>query len=191
MSNTIATPLSKSHIKYVCMVVRRILNLSITDKFDVVKMLDKLVFVMADLEYHFDYEVRPDDDKIFNSKEEALTDLKTGIIYIKQSVMYEACSKKNPRAVFTIAHELGHYFLHYFPSSVKFARVSECMKVPIFMDVEWQADTFAAELLMPEEACKDMSIEKIMNVYNVSSQAAEVRWRKLNNIRIADEYPKA
>ena len=115
MSNTVATPLSKIMIKNLCMAVRRILHLSRIERFDVVKMLDKLVFILDDYGYYFNYEIRQDDDKLFNAKEEALTDLKTGTIYIKQSVMDEACSKKNARAVFTLAHELGHYFFALFP----------------------------------------------------------------------------
>ncbi len=190
MSNTIATPLSKIKIKNVCMAVRRILHLSRIERFDVVKMLDKLVFAMEDYGYQFNYEVRPDDDSIFNIKEEALTELKTGTIYIKQSVMDEACSKKNARAIFTLAHELGHYFLHYFPNDVSLARVPDGVKFPIFMDAEWQADNFAAELLMPEETCRDMSIEGIMNIYNVSGQAATTKYNKLNGIktRIEDDF---
>ncbi len=184
MSNTIATPLSKIKIKNICMAVRRILCLSRIERFDVVKMLDKLTFVMKKYGYHFNYEVRPDDDNIFNKKEEALTDLKTGTIYIKQSVMDEACSKKNARAIFTLAHEIGHYFLHYFPDDVKLARIQDGVKIPVFMDAEWQADNFAAELLMPEETCINMSIEGIMNIYNVSRQAAETRYNKLNGIKI-------
>ena len=191
MSNIAATPLSKQMIKNLCMAVRCILHLSKIERFDVVKMLDKLVFILDEYGYDFNYEVRPDDDTIFNAREEALTDLKTGTIFIKQSVMEEACSKKNARAVFTLAHELGHYFLHYFPDEVSLSRVSDDIKIPSFRDAEWQADNFAAELLMPEEACKNMSIEGIMKVYNVSLQAAEVRWRRLNNVRIADLFPTA
>ncbi len=188
MSNTVATPLSKIMIKNLCMAVRRILHLSRIERFDVVKMLDKLVFILDDYGYYFNYEIRQDDDKLFNAKEEALTDLKTGTIYIKQSVMDEACSKKNARAVFTLAHELGHYFLHYFPDDVKLARVPDDVKIPAFRDAEWQADNFAAELLMPEETCINMSIEGIMSVYNVSCQAAETRYNKLHGIKRLEDY---
>ncbi|MCB1232556.1 MAG: ImmA/IrrE family metallo-endopeptidase [Verrucomicrobiae bacterium] len=80
---------------------------------------------------------------------------------------------------FTIAHELGHYFLH--------SRIGE---VPIKVNrsgsdrVEWEANWFAAGFLMPEqpfrEAVKrDSSPAYLSAVFMVSVEAAMVRKKVL------------
>ena len=81
---------------------------------------------------------------------------------------------------FTIAHELGHYFLH-----------SRQGKTPLIATrkgtgrVEWEANWFAAALLMPElefrEAAKrlDSDIDRIAGEFGVSRDAARVRKERL------------
>jgi hypothetical protein len=81
---------------------------------------------------------------------------------------------------FTIAHELGHYVLH-----------SRLGKVaPLIAGrkgstrVEWEANWFAASLLMPEEAFRKAaqtgcSILELAARFNVSVEAAEVRRKVL------------
>ena len=81
---------------------------------------------------------------------------------------------------FTIAHELGHYFLH-----------SSQGKKPIIAyrqgstRIEWEANWFAAALLMPAERFRD-SCRKYRNMtlvateFGVSEDAAKVRERALN-----------
>ena len=88
---------------------------------------------------------------------------------------------------FTLAHELGHYVLHYlwqkkrdprFPDRVMaFRRGSDRM--------EWEANWFAAAFLMPQEQFKtaftdcDRDIRKVAEIFGVSVAAAEVRARGL------------
>ena len=184
MSKNVVSPMSIIEIQNIALFVRRLLNSSRIERLNMAKAFDELSIILEHTGIGFNYEIKPDNDKIFKSNEEALTDLKTGTIYIKNSVMEEACTKKHSRATFTLAHELGHYFLHYLPIKTTLARVADDEKVPVFMDPEWQANTFASELLMPEETCVHMSIEGIMNIYNVSKQAAKVRWCKLNGVSI-------
>ena len=83
------------------------------------------------------------------------------------------------RARFTIAHELGHYYLH----------MDDCdagkLITSFRMDqspTETQANQFAAELLMPEELLKEeyrkMIIpvsDSLAKIFNVSKQAMKVR----------------
>ena len=89
---------------------------------------------------------------------------------------------------FTVAHELGHYVLHYlwqkrkdpaFPDRVMaFRRGSE--------RIEWEANWFAAALLMPETefrhsyATNKGDLTKIASEFRVSTKAAEVRVKGLN-----------
>lgn len=76
---------------------------------------------------------------------------------------------------FTGAHELGHLFLH---QDVSFARRRE-PSAPIYMDSEWQADTFASSLLIDEELLRRCrTVEEVMETFGVSRAAAEARFRK-------------
>ncbi|NHC44348.1 ImmA/IrrE family metallo-endopeptidase [Motilibacter aurantiacus] len=79
---------------------------------------------------------------------------------------------------FTIAHELGHYFLHYLhperDSAASFGRGSR-------NDAETQANVFASSLLMPEEKFKRAyarcagDVFAIARIFDVSPAAVEVR----------------
>ena len=96
-------------------------------------------------------------------------------------------NKPKYRVLFSIAHELGHLFLHYITDedwaekkNVVFQRNGKSSKQ------ELEANEFAAELLMPEEmfleVCKEnmsddkrINIAEVANYFNVSIQAATVR----------------
>lgn len=79
---------------------------------------------------------------------------------------------------FTIAHELGHYFLHYLHAGtaapMTFGRGSRNR-------AETQANVFASALLMPEQAFRDSVTRHgkdwwaIGDDFGVSPRAAEVR----------------
>lgn len=93
---------------------------------------------------------------------------------------------------FTIAHELGHYFLHY-PMVTREAGRGIGMKATRFVDeserplvrCEWEANWFAAALLMPEDSFREIwqeaagEVEKVARHFYVSSAAAETRARSL------------
>lgn len=83
---------------------------------------------------------------------------------------------------FTIAHELGHYFLHYV------YKVNQGESLPNFMAgrkgsdrSEWEANWFAGAFLMPEDEFRQKYDEEngnllvISDYFNVSYSAAEVR----------------
>lgn len=126
-------------------------------------------FFFANQGLDFDYRVMPDNDEIFYDKEEAYTDVATGIIYIKESMMEEACRRSYRRGAFTPIHELGHYLLHYLQSDARLTRVSDDVYVPVYCDPEWQADTFASEFLMPFEECVNMDEEEIRKTLDIGA----------------------
>lgn len=49
------------------------------------------------------------------------------------------------------------------------------------MNPEWQANTFAAELMAPFSLIKDMSIEEIMEKCGISRQAATIQYNTYHN----------
>lgn len=75
---------------------------------------------------------------------------------------------------FTLAHEIGHYFTC---DEITYARSSRD-NIPAYCDPEWQANTFAAELLMPSDKIKNMSVEEIVSKCKVSKQAAKIALEK-------------
>lgn len=88
---------------------------------------------------------------------------------------------------FTIAHELGHYVVHYLWRRQQNGGQLEPM-VALRKGserIEWEANWFAAAFLMPrskfEKAFKKQgNISAIANIFGVSPQAAEVRAKQLD-----------
>ena len=171
--------MSRAAIRSYAMKIRKLLGYSNKDFIHAPKLFDALSILFASQGLDFDYRVMPDDDEIFYHKEEAFTDVTTGIIYIKESVVEQACRRSYRRGAFTLIHELGHYLLHYLQSDARLTRVSDDVYVPAYCDPEWQADTFASEFLMPFEECINMDEEEIRKTYHVSRTAAEVRYNKI------------
>lgn len=89
------------------------------------------------------------------------------------------------RARFTVLHELGHVALHarqldrVFVSSRGVVRLHRG-RLPAYRDPEWQANKFAAALLMPAHHVMRMLREgargdDLMATFDVSRSAAEIR----------------
>ncbi len=84
---------------------------------------------------------------------------------------------------FTIAHELGHYVLHYLliPNSKSPLCFTRYGSGPI----EWQANRFAASLLMPQSIFTEAygkyrgNISLLSGYFDVSSKAVEIRVQSL------------
>lgn len=100
-------------------------------------------------------------------------------IYVREDIYEDACDQKT-RARFTIAHELGHYFLHKNqPALTRFEPFTEEHK--IYEDSEWQANYFAGALLVPKnEALQCDTIEEIAHTFKISLQAASIRWKQIH-----------
>lgn len=106
---------------------------------------------------------------------EGLTFPDEKIIRLRSDV-YEGAYEGNARARFTVAHEFGHLLLHAGHARAESKRPPKPYEQP-----EWQADNFAAELLMPvkEIASVCISAGEIAAQYGVSLQAAQVRLKTI------------
>jgi len=89
------------------------------------------------------------------------------------------------RRRFTIAHELAHYYLHHGEDNPEKGVIVSFRGERSTQ--EYEADQFAAELLMPEinirEYLRDMSVPFISNLalfFDVSKAAMRFRMDKLN-----------
>lgn len=89
---------------------------------------------------------------------------------------------------FTIAHELGHFFLHYILPQ-RYADSSKAKMFALRKDsdrIEWEANWFASAFLMPEIEFKEIhshyngDIEDVADHFDVSVAAAEIRAKSLN-----------
>lgn len=93
-------------------------------------------------------------------------------IYLPEKVYLDACDGDG-WSRFTVAHELGHLFLHR--GQFSYARLSTTTQKnhKIFEDAEWQADTFASYFLInPEYVTSTMDASQISSIFGVSYTAA-------------------
>ena len=99
------------------------------------------------------------------------------LIQFSEQTYSRAC-RDDPRARFTVIHELGHLAMaHTRPLN----RQNDD-EIKAFQDSEWQANTFAAEFLMPLDDIKKRALNNpdlLQLEYQVSGQAAETRIMKL------------
>lgn len=97
------------------------------------------------------------------------------LIHLREDV-YERADEDFPRDRFTMCHELGHLMLH---RKVALSRIDPAKPPKIFRNSEWQADTFASHLLMPEDLLvRHRTIPSVMHEFGVSSQAVAARLNK-------------
>lgn len=97
-------------------------------------------------------------------------------IILREDILL-ALEKKDPRARFTLAHELGHYRLH---KKIPLGYARDIHPAwPAYMDSEKQANAYAARLLMPLHQLQQcQSIKEIMDEFGVSRTAAEFNFSK-------------
>lgn len=98
-----------------------------------------------------------------------------GTTLILRRDVYDGACKGDGRARFTACHELAHYLLH---RHITLARARSSAD-KIFVDSEWQADTFAGTLLMsPRHASTFCNPESMAAACLASRSAAGYMWRK-------------
>lgn len=127
-------------------------------------------------------DVLEDNDPLFKNGAEAKYVPEAGCVFLKQSD-YDACVRNtSARSKFTFWHEIGHGLLGH---SLSFSRGEgiEGRDIPAYESSEWQADQFAAEILMPLEIIKAEKLftpEALVSRFGVSWEAATVRLKQLS-----------
>ena len=124
--------------------------------------------------------------KIYSSQ---LDDHVDGIYDKNKKAIYVSKASPRNRQVFTIAHELGHYFLHEHKDfDVFYRRDLETLNQPKFAE-EREANSFAANLLMPKQLITRYYEQyKKSNGLNIESELAKkfkvselaIKWRLHN-----------
>ena len=140
-----------------------------------VQMYKILEFVIPRIDGTFELQIVPD---LAMGGDEARTYPDKNIIRLSDTTYSRAISL-NGRANFTLAHELGHLFLHRGLPPSYARKVHENEK--LYKNSEWQADKFASYFLMPEidviATCS--SPKDIAARYYTSHSAATYRWREI------------
>lgn len=119
------------------------------------------------------------EDEEFEPRTEAITYPDLKLMKIRRSV-YDGAYSGNRRYRFTLAHEIGHLILHR--DTAGYARMESGIK-RYFHDPEYQANAFAAALLMSDRhISKEMGEEEVMNLFEVSRSAAKTRLATLREL---------
>lgn len=135
-------------------------------------LIENIYEIMPELLPRFNYEIV---SKAELGDDEGITYPSKQLILIREDV-YDGACMGNGRDRFTMAHELGHLFMH---DDVKFARDESKTPPKIYMDSEWQADCFASGFLINAEVLKTcQSIREVAQTFGVSYSAAECRFGK-------------
>ena len=128
------------------------------------------------------YEILPDVLEGFNF--EVVPEAKLGVehgrtypnrclIWMREDVYDNACNGSG-RDRFTMAHELGHLFMH---RNIQFSRNQSLEPPKIYMDSEWQADTFASAFLIDDKYLHQcLTIQEVVSTFGVSYSAAKCRF---------------
>lgn len=164
-------PRNIKQVRKVASTLHEVFSLNTNESIDVISLIDIDIPKKLD---GFHYEVVPDQEMGDYAGLYYPTEMK---MELKESVYDGACSG-NGQDKFTIAHEIGHMILH--SDEVALAKTTSDTNHRRFEDSEWQADQFAAELIMPFDAVVNLkSPEEIQEKFKVSAQAARVRFEKV------------
>lgn len=144
---------------------------------DSCKILDFIEFTLPRWHENFVLTIVPMNSMIFKEGETWPT---VSQMCIREDV-YNSALEGCPRSYFTLAHELGHLFLHG-GENVSFCRSDYEIDVPAFQNAEWQANLFAAELLAPSASILKyrLTVDEIQKCFNVSRECARKCYARAN-----------
>lgn len=164
---TVAEPTSRKKLRLIATKLREKLNLQNEKYFPIMGFLE-IIMPKLDVDFHLEILSKY---IMGNCHGKACPEEK--VIYIREDVYEGACDDRG-RDRFTIAHEIGHYLLHT-PGTVSYARIESGKRIEAYRDPEWQANTLAAEILMPYDLIKNMDYRDIAIDCAVSFEAAKVQ----------------
>ncbi|MFC4799457.1 ImmA/IrrE family metallo-endopeptidase [Neobacillus sp. GCM10023253] len=171
MSLYVANPTSRNSIRELTNIIRNLAGMNEVKFFPVVEFLE---WVLPQIDPLFSLEiVTPNELK----NQYAVTYPEKHLIRIQEDV-YERAFSGSGRDRFTIAHEIGHYIMHK-PGTIALARSQNYERVPKYKDPEWQANTFAGELLAPPQIIKGFSEKEVAMCCGVSLEVARIQLKNI------------
>jgi Zn-dependent peptidase ImmA (M78 family) len=140
-----------------------------------VDMVDVVEHKIQKIVPTFDFSIRSSDEM---GETEALTYKDPPSMRVREDI-YLGAYERHGRPRFTLAHELGHFFLHEGNAMPRLATV-DGRHVNFLVSVEQQAHYFAACFLMPESLLRNFDTpDEVVEAFHVSSAAAIVRMREI------------
>lgn len=170
-----ADPLSRKKIRELATMIREMCGLKTTCYFPIVEFIEHFISA-GDEGLSFVIVSEDEMEDMYGT-----TDTSSDIMKIREDV-YIGAINGNPRDRFTLCHELGHFLLHR-PGRISFARG----EIPKYQDPEWQANTFAGELMAPYYLVRGMSVKQIAEKCGMSLTAAGIQHSMYQ--RCSREYP--
>lgn len=167
-----AKPISREDLANLAKKLREYMGLGNSYYFPIIQMIE---LILPEIDEKFDLEIVEENELPPNTY--ALTYPDESIMQIRIDV-YNGVCKDQGRARFTLAHELCHYLLHD-ETNISFARNTK--KLPAYVDPEWQANAFAAELLIPKKLIEGLTVNEIIEKCGVSRQCAEIQMKYCGN----------
>lgn len=164
MSKILVKPTSRKDIWSFVRKVRCVFGVESKLYFDIVGFVER---VLPEIFPDFVLEICPEEEMGNRHGETIPSESK---IRIREDVYIGACEGKG-RDRFTIAHEVGHFFMHD-EQSVVFFKLNSKEKLLNFYDSDWQADVFAGELLAPSYLISEMSGKEISDDCAVTEACA-------------------
>ncbi len=168
--NIRATALSRANIRDLTLKLREQCGMQNQLYFPIVEFIE---WILGDPDNDFDYEIVPASEM---GDTYGTTNTASNVMRIREDV-YDGAVAGNPRDRFTLCHELGHFLLHQ-PELVSYARGN----IPTYCQPEWQANTFAAELMAPYHLVKNMTAEEIAHNCGMSITAANIQYRTYHKL---------
>lgn len=115
------------------------------------------------------YQIVEDDYHLMSEETQALYSCNENYLYIKESVI-EDYENNIYHSCFTLCHELFHYIQNKV-LNFKFEEVENCKS---YEDVEWQANEFAGQILIPTQYL-DYDEYKLSEMFHVTIECALTR----------------
>lgn len=173
MIKTCVRPLSRSNIAAITNSIRKTLKAENIEYFPIVNFIE-LVLCHPEIGIELEIVDVSEMDNVY-----ALADTTRNCLRIREDV-YEGAVAGKPRDRFTLCHEVGHFILHQ-PDCVEFARGN----IPTYRDPEWQANTFAGELMAPSSLIlqNKLSPEEISEKCGMSYTAAKIQYENAQKLR--------
>lgn len=160
------SPRTRKEIAQIAETVRNMFSPSRTKFLDVVDLLERKLPAAFE---RFSLEIVEDNELPDREAEMCPSSLS---IRVRESV-YGKAMDGDCHCRFTLAHEIGHFFLHRF-QSLAFGLQLQGRKISAYCDSEWQANTFARHFLVPDSLAKGLDVSQIELLFGVSSSVARI-----------------
>lgn len=171
-----APPISRESLANAAITVRNAFGITDSSKFPIVEFME---LILPKTLPRFSFEIRSAEEM---EGKYGMTILAEQKIVLSEEIYDRAC-KEDGFARFTIAHEIAHLLLHT-PQNICLYSLQEGKKLEAFENPEWQANTFAAELLAPHKFIDGLNEDDVSKKYGITKAAARVQ------ISVARKHPK-